>query len=311
MTELIQFVLRHGYWVVAVSVFVEQIGLPLPAVPVLLAMGAFSRTGEYSIYWILVLSFMASITADLIWYQLGRRYGRSVVGLVCRISLEPDTCMRRAEHAFTRNGGWTLSFAKFVPGLNAASVTMAGMLRMNLFRFLAFDGIGVLLWAGTYAGIGYVFSTEIEKVMIYISNLGNSLLALAALVLTLYLGRKYLQRQKFLKALRTARITPEQLKQKMDANEEVLIVDLRHKIDYEQDGAQIPGAMHLLPEELETRHHEIPRNRDIILYCTCPNEATSALTALQLQRLGFVRVRPLEGGLQAWREHGFPVESIV
>jgi membrane protein DedA with SNARE-associated domain len=311
MNDLIQFVLSYGYWVVGLSVFLEQLGIPLPAVPVLLTVGAFSRTGEFSFAWVLLFAFAGSIVADLIWFQLGRNYGRSVVNLVCRVSMEPDTCMRRAENAFTRFGGWAVTFGKFVPGLNAAAVTMAGMLRMSLPKFLGYDGVGVILWAGAYAGIGYIFSAQIERVIIFVSRLGNSVLAVAAVLVAAYLGRKYIQRQNFLKTLRTARITPEQLKQKLDDREEVLIVDLRHTLDYEQDGSRIPGALHLLPEEMQTRHREFPRNRDIVLYCGCPNEATSAQVAIMLQRRGVLRARPLEGGLQAWRDRGFPVDSAV
>jgi membrane protein DedA with SNARE-associated domain/rhodanese-related sulfurtransferase len=311
MNELIQFVLRHGYWVVGLSVFLEQLGIPLPAVPVLLAVGAFSRTGEFSFTGVLISAFAGSIVADLIWFYLGRLYGRSVVKFVCRVSMEPDTCMRRAEDAFTRLGGWTVSFGKFVPGLNAAAVTMAGMLSMNLLRFLCFDGIGVIMWAGAYAGVGYIFSAQIESVIIFVSQLGNSVLALAIVLVAAWLGRKYIQRQNFLKTLQIARITPEQLKQKLDAHEDIVIVDLRHKLDYEQDGSRIPGALHLLPQEVQKKHREFPRNRDVVLYCTCPNEAMSAQVAIMLQRRGIVRARPLEGGLQAWRDKGFPLDSIV
>jgi rhodanese-related sulfurtransferase len=178
-------------------------------------------------------------------------------------------------------------------------------------RFLAYDGLGVIFWAGGYAGLGFIFSAQIERLTVFVSRLGNSVLAVAVFLAAFYLGRKYLQRQRFLRTLRTARITPEQLKLKLDTREEVLIVDLRHTLDYEQDGSRIPGAVHVLPEEIPSRQRDFPLNRDIVLYCTCPNEATSAQMAILLQRRGIVRARPLEGGLEAWRQRGFPLDSIV
>lgn len=309
MNEVIQFVLRHGYWVVAVTVFVEQMGFPLPAVTVLLAFGALSRSEEFSYLFILVLGLSSTLLADLIWYRLGRIYGRSVLGWVCRLSLEPDSCVRRTVSAFHRFGGWSLFLAKFVPGLNAATVPIAGMLRFSILRFLVFDGAGALAWTAMYAGIGYIFSTQIEQIAISFSHLGNGLIAAAVLLLLAYIGWKLARRERFLRSLRTARVTPAQLREMMEADRGVVVVDLRNQADYDSDPARIPRAIRLPPQELGTRYEEIPIDREIVLYCTCPNEATSARAALELHKRGIFQVRPLEGGLQAWRDQGFPVEE--
>ena len=268
MSEIIQFVLRHGYWVVAVSVFVEQMGFPLPAVTVLLAFGALSRSEEFSYLFILVLGLASTLLADLIWYRLGRIYGRSVLGWVCRLSLEPDACVRRTVSAFHRFGGWSLFLAKFVPGLNAATVPIAGMLRYSITRFLVFDGAGALAWTATYASIGYIFSSQIEQIGVAISHLGYRLIAAGVVLLIIYIGWKLVRRQRFLRSLRSARVTPSQLQAMMEADRDVVVVDLRNKADYENDPAGIPRAIRMPPHELEWRYEEIPIDREIILYCT-------------------------------------------
>jgi membrane protein DedA with SNARE-associated domain/rhodanese-related sulfurtransferase len=308
MNETLNFLIRYGYGVTLGAVFLEQLGLPLPAVPVLLGMGALSRTGHFSITAVLVLALMGSLSADLIWFYLGRRYGRSVLQMICRIALEPDFCVRRTEDAFVKRGMWTIPFAKFVPGLNAAAVPLAGMIRTDFIRFLAFDTVSLLVWAGVYATLGYVFSNQLEHLAVYLAQFGNSVLVMVVVILGTYIAHKYLERQRFLKTIEIDRITPEELKSRMDTSE-VIVLDLRNQLDVNFDRFRIPGAFHVLPEVLGQRG-DIPRDREIVLYCTCPNEATSAKVAQQLRRLGVKRVRPLEGGLAAWRERGFPIESL-
>jgi membrane protein DedA with SNARE-associated domain/rhodanese-related sulfurtransferase len=309
MNEILNLLVHGGYGLTLGAVFLEQLGLPLPAAPVLMGMGALSRSGRFSLSVVLLISLTGALTADLIWYYLGRRYGRSVLQMMCRISLEPDFCVRRTEDAFVKRGLWTIPFAKFVPGLNAAAVPLAGMTQTGFFRFLAFDAVSLLMWAGVYTSLGYVFSNQLEHLAAYLARFGSSVLILAMLALGAYIGRKYLERRRFLRTLTIDRITPEELRSKLGRDEEVLVLDLRNQLDRKFDRFRIPGAYHVLPELLGQRG-DIPRDRDVVLYCACPNEATSAQVAQQLRRLGFQRVRPLAGGLDAWRGLGFPIESI-
>lgn len=268
MDEIIQFLLRHGYTVLFAFVFAEQIGLPLPAIPVLLAMGALAATGHLSYAAALTAAVGASLVSDVIWYQFGRQGGGRVLNLLCRISLEPDSCIRRTENVFARYGARALIFAKFVPGLNTAAPPLAGLFRMRWSRFLLFDAAGALVWAGAFSGVGYLFSAQLERVAAYALQLGTWLLVILAGGLAAYIGWKYTERQRFLRQLRIARITPEGLMQKFEAGEELVVVDLRHAVEFEADGEKVRGALHLAPEDLESRHGEIPRDRDIILYCT-------------------------------------------
>jgi len=268
MNEALHFLLRHGYAVLFGAVFAEQIGLPLPAIPVLLAAGALAGTNRFSFVAIVLVAVLAALLGDLIWYALGRRRGRSILNLLCRISLEPDSCVRRTEDIFARHGVRALLLAKFVPGLNTAAPPLAGMFRMRLLRFLLWDGAGALLWAGTFCGTGYLFSAQLERIARSSSRLGAWLAAFLVGALAAYIAWKYIQRRRFIRQLRTARVTPEELMRKLEADEAVVVVDLRHSFEFEADSVKIPGSLHMLPEELDHRHQEIPRDREVVLYCT-------------------------------------------
>ena len=268
MNQVVQFLLRHGYSLLFAAVFAEQLGVPVPAVPVLLAMGALAGLGRFSFTTVLLVAVPAAVLADLVWYELGRRHGYPVLRLICRISLEPDSCARRTEDLFERLGPRALLVAKFFPGFSTAAPPMAGMFFMPLWRFLISDGLGALLWAGMASGAGYLFRAQLERVAAVALRLGGGLVVLLAAGLAAYIARKYVERRRFLRQLNMARITPEELKRKLDAGEGLVVVDLRHTLEFEADGATVPGALHLPPQDLPRRHHEIPRDRDVVLYCT-------------------------------------------
>jgi len=266
--ETIRFLTRHGYTVVFVWVFAEQVGLPIPSIPILLAAGALAGSGQLSLTTTLGLAIVASLLSDSIWYELGQRRGHAILNLICRISLEPDSCVRRTEDVYTRHGSRSLIFAKFVPGLGTVAPPLAGMFRMPVWRFLLWDLAGVFLWAGAFTGSGYLFSAQLERVAGYALRLGSGLIALLLGALAAYLAWKYIERRRFMRSLRTARITPEELKRKVDAGEDIVVVDLRSPTEFEADEVKLPGAVHMRPEELDERHQEIPRDRDVVLYCT-------------------------------------------
>jgi len=265
---LLEFLLEYGYVVVLGASFAEQMGLPLPAVPLIIGMGALSRSGEFDFWGLVATVAIASLAADLIWYRLGRLYGRSVLALICRISLEPDYCVRRTEDAFERLGLWTLPAAKFIPGFNAAAVPLAGMMRTPLLRFLLFDIVGVTLWAGTYALLGYIFSRQIERIIDYLSTLGTSLLMAVAAAIAIYVGYKLHERRNFLNDVSVMRITPEELKARMDAHEKIIVFDMRNRMDRNTDPVRIPGAFHVLPEHIDFQRQDISFDQEIVLYCT-------------------------------------------
>lgn len=310
MDATIQFLLRHGYVVLFFWVLAEQAGLPFPVLPLLLAAGSLAALGKFNMTEAALLSVAACLVADVAWYAIGRNYGANVLRLMCRISLEPDSCVRRTKSVYTRHGEYALVVSKFVPGLSAVLAPLSGVTGLRFERFLLFDGAGAFLYSGTYLLVGYMLSRQIAAVARYGMRLGEGLFALLAAALAVYILVKYIQRRRFMKTLRGARIEAQELKEMMDAGEEVLVVDLRQSFDLAADPQQIPGSVRLDPSDIEDHVDLIPRDREIILYCTCPNEATSARVALLLRRHGIDRVRPLNGGLDSWRKLDFPVEPV-
>ena len=308
MAEILEFLSRHGPSVLFAAVFVEQMGIPLPASPWLLAAGALGATGKP--HWSVALAAGASgsMLADVIWFYLGRFGGQRILNFLCRISLEPDSCVRRTQDLFTRYGMRGVIVAKFIPGLSTLAPPMAGNSGMGAPRFFFFDSLGSLLYTGTFILIGAVFSHQLDQILGALDSLGSGALALVAGLVVLYLGHKFYQRQHLLKQLRMARITVDDLHQKLETGENVIILDLRSSAEVERDPSLIRGARHITMDELKSTQQNFPRDQDIILYCSCPNEVSSARMALLLQRNGFTRVRPLLGGLDAWREHKYPTE---
>jgi membrane protein DedA with SNARE-associated domain/rhodanese-related sulfurtransferase len=311
MQQALEFLLRHIEIVVFLTVLAEQVGLPIPAIPVLLAAGAVAGDGEAHLTVLTVISVVACLLGDMLWFELGRHRGRQALSTLCRISLEPDACVRRTENLFIRHGIRALILAKFIPGLSTLAPALAGLFKVSIGRFFVFNGAGALLWSFSFLLLGYVFSDQIGYIGELAMQFGTTAVSIFAVSLGGYLVYKYLHRQKLLRELRVARITPVELKQLMDNGKESVVVDLRDILDHMADPYTIPGALRISPEELEQRHQDIPRDRDVILFCACPNEATAAKMALMLKRRGISRVRPLAGGIDAWRELDYPLEMIV
>jgi membrane protein DedA with SNARE-associated domain len=266
IARALAFVERHGYALLFLWVLGEQSAIPLPSVPLLLAAGALIHTGRLLILPALVCCLIAALIADSIWFQLGRHRGRQVLRLVCRLSLEPDSCVRQTENAFLKYGMSSLLVSKFVPGLNAVAAPLAGHSKRSYFRFAVYDSVGVLIWSGTYIALGYLFSQELEKIIAYASRMGSNLVLLVAALFAIWIGWKFEQRRRFLKKLQVARITPAELQDQLSRGEELFIVDLR--IGDAGEPALIPGAVRISPDELVARGQEIPRDREIILFCS-------------------------------------------
>ena len=307
MTETLEFVLRHGYMLVFAWVFVEQAGLPIPSAPLLLAAGALAGTQRMVLGEAIGFAVLGSVVADSMWYEIGRLKGIRVLQLLCRISLEPDSCVRKTQVSFSRSGPRVLLGAKFIPGLNAMAAPLAGIIRMGWPKFLLFDAIGTISWVGAFTITGFLFSGELERVAARAAFLGGWLLVIVLAAFGGYIFWKFYNRQKFLSKLKISRITPEELKEKIDSGEDVLIVDLRHAIEFDANPETIPGALHVDAAEFEEASDVIPRDREIVLFCACPNEVTAARLALLLRSKGITRIRPLSGGYEGWRSRGFPM----
>lgn len=193
-------------------VFADQAGVPVPVVPLLLGAGALAGGHELSLPMSLALAVSASLLADLLWYAVGRRRGTRALGVLCRITLEPDSCVRRAQDLFRRHGLRSLVIAKFLPAVNPLAARLAGVVGIGLGRFVLYELGCAAVWAGTWIGLGYLLSDAIEEVAGAVARLGNGSIVLLTAVLLAYIGVENANRYRFLRQLRIARIDPEELK---------------------------------------------------------------------------------------------------
>lgn len=269
MSDTVQSLLQYGYVLLFAFVLAEQVGLPVPAAPVLLGVGALSATGRMSLALAFAAAVAGSLPPDLTWYELGRRRGSRVLVHLCRISLEPDSCVRRTENLFMRRGRKALVIAKFIPGFSTVAPPLAGMVGIPRTQFIALDITAAILWAGAWMGLGYLFSDALELVASRAARLGNGLGVLVGVALAGYVLLKFLQRRRFLHSLRVARITPEELKRRLDRGDATLaVVDTRTVLDVTAEPYVIPGALWIAAEEIHQRQDELPRDREIVLYCS-------------------------------------------
>src|ERR671919_1218517 len=262
------FLIGRVYALLLGGGLLEQMVFPTPAVPLLIAAGALAGAGKMNLTFVVALAFIAVILADLFWYSLGRYRGGRILKLLCRISLEPDSCIRRTENLFVRHGAHSLLVAKFVPGLNTAAPSLAGIFRMPMQRFMIFDFLGGFFWVVTFTSLGLIFGDQLEQIAVHALRWGGWLVAVLAGSLAAYVLWKFIQRRRFLRRLRIARIAPKELMDKLTAGETISILDLRQPIDIEAFPQMIPGALRIAMEEIEGRHGEIPRDRDVVLYCS-------------------------------------------
>lgn len=309
MNEILHFTAHYGLLLLFVVVFIEQLGAPLPSPPFLLAAGGLAGAGKMNALLALLLATVGSLLADSVWFYLGRARGSRILKLLCRISIEPDTCVLRTENVFVRYGMRGVVFAKFIPGLGTVMPSLAGMYGVGIRRFLAFDGLGSMLYCGCFLLLGVLFSNQLQRVADALDRLGHGALVVLGALFVAYIAFKYIQRQRTLKKLQTARITVEELRQRQEVGGDVFIVDLRSPMAVAGDPYRIPGAQHLLMDKVEEWLPIIPRDQEVVLYCSCPNEASAARTAFLLYKRGITRVRPLLGGIDAWRERNYPLEA--
>jgi membrane protein DedA with SNARE-associated domain/rhodanese-related sulfurtransferase len=302
--------IRYGYVVVMLWVLAEQLGVPIPSTPLLLTAGTLTSTHKLSLPLVLASALAGSLLADSVWYGLGKRYGSAMVRLVCKLSLESTACVRKTEGYFTKRGATALLLAKFVPGLGTVAAPIAGQIGMGYGKFLAFDGMGALLWALSGLLGGRFFGDLLKRNPHALSTAAHFAVVIFVVLLLGFLGWRMLERRAFLRSVRMARLEPTDLKRMMDEGERVFIVDLRHPLDYLPDPRTLPGALSLTPDKLVEQSGQIPRDQEIVLFCTCPSEATAAKMALTLRGMGIDRVRPLRGGYDEWKRLGYPLVEI-
>jgi membrane protein DedA with SNARE-associated domain/rhodanese-related sulfurtransferase len=302
---------QYGLALVFGNVLVEQLGLPLPAVPTLVVAGALATNGKVSAFAVFAVALIASVIADVSWYLAGRYYGNRIMKVLCGISLTPDSCVSDTQARFERWGINTLLFAKFVPGVALLAPPLAGAARIGWLRFLLFTTAGGALWVGAGLGGGILFGQQIESVLVYLENFGVVAVIVIGALFAAYIAFKWWERRRFYAMLRMARISVDELYRLMEAGvPPLLVVDVRSPTARAIEPRRIPGAIHVPLLAFDQHVKELPRDREIILYCTCPNEASAAQVAKLLLNNGFAKVRPLLGGLDAWIAAGHPVEML-
>jgi len=309
LSQQLLLALQHfGLSIVIINVFVDQLGLPVPAVPTLIVAGAVAASGRLSLTAVFLGASLACLAADCCWYLLGQMFGIRVLKTLCRISLEPDSCVSNTQSRFERWGVNSLGIAKFVPGLAIIAPPLAGALRIGWMRFIFLSTLSAILWVGAGLVAGILFRTQVETLLIDLDRVGSLAGLAAVLLLACYISYKWWERTRFYKVLRMARISVAELHRLMESGAAPVVVDVRSHTALGLDPRRIPGALHVPLGDAARYVKDLPRDRDIILYCSCPSEASAARVARMLVSHGFKRVRPLFGGLDAWLAAGYAVE---
>lgn len=299
---------EFGVLVVVANVLLAQIGLPLPAMPTLILAGAIAANSTLSAIDLFLGAVAACLMANAGWYLAGRWYGSAVMKLLCRISINPDSCVSETQLRFERWGSSALVAANFIPGLSVLASPLAGATGMNWIRFALYSALGAAAWVGTSLGAGILLRPQIEELLPRLQRVGSATVALLVILLIAYIAYKWYRRRRFYAALRMARISVAELYQLIEAGAAPLIVDVRSATAHALDPRTIPGALRIPLPDVDEHLEHLPRDRDIVLYCTCPNEASAAQVAKLLMTHGFKRVRPLHGGLDAWITAGHSAE---
>ncbi|WP_353155553.1 DedA family protein/thiosulfate sulfurtransferase GlpE [Herminiimonas fonticola] len=306
MNFLLELIEQYGLLFVFGNVLLEQLGAPIPAYPTLVITGALLGRGEYSAPMLLFVAVLAALIADFAWYMAGRRYGGRVMASLCRISLSPDSCVRQTESIYMRYGPASLLVAKFIPGFASVASALAGAIGTRSVKFVFFDTLGAALWAGSAIFLGSLFSSAVSDLLDILASLGKWGLVLVAVALAIYIARKWWQRHSFLKDLRMARISVDELDQLLKQGNPPTIIDVRS--DFARQSGKIPGAMVLSDDDISALVINTETDSEVIVYCACPNEVSAARIAKKLMQRGYTRVRPLTGGIDAWVEAGFSVD---
>lgn len=302
---------NHGLLAVFLVVLIEQLGAPIPAIPILLLAGAAAANDGVFAAKALAVAALASMLADLAWFIAGQRLGRTVLSLLCRISISPDSCVRQSEASFAKRGIATLVIAKFVPGLSTLAPPLAGALGMGTKTFATFNLAGIALWAGSGIFGGLLFHNQIERTLRYLSDLGSAAVIVIAALLGLYLAGRAWRRWRVARALaRLPRVEPQELADLLAQGSEVVIVDVRAAVAGPRSplDERIPGARHIELAAIDTvALHDWPTHVLTVTYCACPNDASAVKAAEKLAKRG-LNVRVLHGGYSGWIGAGYAVE---
>jgi membrane protein DedA with SNARE-associated domain/rhodanese-related sulfurtransferase len=306
---------HYGLIIVFASVFASAVGLPVPALPTLVLVGAMSMLHAGPLIEhllpVLALSVCASLLGDTVWFLAGRLYGGRTLQTLCRVSLSRDTCVKKTERFFGRWGVRVLAVSKFIPGLSLVSIPLAGAMNVPLGQFLRYDAIGAALWASVGLTVGVLFAPQIDMIFVGMGRLGKAAALVIAVLVVLYVSYRWWRRRSLMHTLSEARISVDELYGLMNAQETPVIYDIRSREKRILDPYIIPGSVFADERMLDEIATSVDRDRKLVIYCSCPNEVSAAWMAKQLTELGFKDVVPLRGGLDAWRDAGWQLAPIV
>jgi membrane protein DedA with SNARE-associated domain/rhodanese-related sulfurtransferase len=302
MDALLHIIEVYGLWVVFVCVLLDQGGLPVPAYPPIIVTAALAAGANESVLPILIVATLAAIIADLIWFAGGRRFGAALLRFMCRVSLSPDSCVGSTRRIYGKWGAPSLILAKYVPGFAAVATTLAGETGTSLRRFIAYDGIGAALWAGGAIALGVIFQEAVDAVLLQLEALGFYAVLLLLAVIIGFIAAKGWQRYRFQMKIRMARISVDELSQLLESELHIVILDVR-SAERRTHSGWIPGSIAVT----DVTSLQLDPEDEVIIYCDCPNDASAAVAARKLQDQGLLRVRPLAGGMEAWRARGLPI----
>ena len=262
-----QTLIAHGYITLFLANLIERLGIPVFTTPVIVAAGLLAATGKMSLILVVAITVFATLIGDWVWFELGRRRGNKVIGLMCRISLSRESCIERTKRFSKKHSDRSLLYTKFVPGVSHISPPLAGISGMSLRRFMTFNFAGTLLWATVLAVSGWVSILPLEwaRIATYV------LASLPVLLIAIVVGNviwKYAQKRRFIRELRMERITAKQLNERIATEDKPLVIDLRHPLDVLHDPRGLPGGFNVLPEDIETRSKELPIEKEFVLVCT-------------------------------------------
>jgi len=298
--DLVALLVRHGVAIVFGATLAARVGAPVPAGPLLVVAGGLSAGGQLSVWAVFFAALLANLAGDALWFASGRRWGQRMMRLLCRISLSPDICVQQSESLILRWGGGSLIAAKFVPGVSVVAAPMAGAMRMSWSTFVAYGLAAAVLWTGLFLGLGLLFRHQIAEVLDVMSSTGSAAVILVLGIVLVMVAWRWWRRRRARIALGVPRVHIDELRDLLQQGREPLILDVRAPASVEADGRVIPGAVVVSLKDLPGISSGWPREREIVVYCNCPNEASAAVAAQRLMDQGFHRARPLAGGLDAW-----------
>jgi len=268
LSALSSLLAQHGLTLVFLNVLLAQLGLPLPALPILILAGALVADGTLHVLALAIVVVIASLMGDTPWYFAGRRYGYRILRTLCRISMEPDSCVKQTETIFSRWGPPSLLFAKYVPGFSTVAPPLAGTMGLGLGRFLSYSGVAALLWAASPVAAGFFFQREVEWVVASLESMGAGAVAIVGGLIAAYLAVKAIERYLLIRFLRMVRITVPDLRQMIDDGQQPVILDVRSPLAREAEPRVIPGAISMDLDAAERVLERVPPGRDVVVYCS-------------------------------------------